>query len=137
MIKKSIFTVASVLLFTGCTSALNNIALSSEDKEPKWLLDPYYQNDKLASVGCAAPHFKGVAAQKKLAVARAIDAFATSKKVNVQKVQLMKKSVSGATKSSSMKSTSLQSVDNVSVSTKTKAMYTKKNGEICAWVVSK
>ncbi|MEA2050379.1 MAG: hypothetical protein U9O56_06600 [Campylobacterota bacterium] len=126
--------IVSILLFTGCSQMLDNIIVAKKS-EPKWLNNPYIENDDYAAVGCANEHFDGKEAQKKLAISRAIDQLATSKRVKVQKVKLMKKSVSGSISSSSMKSSSLHSVDNVSVSTKTKAIYTKKSGEMCAWVI--
>ncbi len=132
---KILSIVVSIILFTGCTSVLDSIIVPKG--EPKWLNNPYIDNDELAAVGCANEHIDGTQAQKKLAIARAIDQIATSKKVKVQKVQLMKKHVSGIHKSSSLNSTSLQSVENVSISTKTKAIYTKKSGEMCAWVILK
>jgi len=139
MIKK-IMLLTTIVFFSGC-AMLNQIGKESVAKqsgEPEWLLDPYYQNDKIAAVGCAKTHFKGESAQKKLAISRAIDAIATQNNVTVNNATLRNKSSSnGQRGNSSSQSTSLQSVDNVKISTKTKAIYTKPNGEICAWVVQR
>ncbi|MEA3384379.1 MAG: hypothetical protein U9Q20_06895 [Campylobacterota bacterium] len=132
---KLITSIFGILLLSGCTSSINTAM--GKSGEPKWLKDPYIDNDKLAAVGCANTHIDGEQAQKKLAIARAIDQIATSKEVKVQNVKLMKKSISGIHKSSSLDSSSLHSIDNVSVSTKTKATYKKSDGEICAWVILK
>lgn len=129
--------VVSVILFSGCIKQ-NNTPVTKKSDEPKWLLDPYFENDKFAAVGCAKIHFKGEEAQKDLAISRAIDRIATQNKVTVDNVTLREKSSSnGRRTGSSSSSTSLQSVDKVSISTRTKAIYTKPNGEICAWVVQR
>ena len=134
MIKNSLLIV-STLLFNGCVIQNNT---PTKIEEPKWLIDPYIQNDKIAAVGCAKIHFKGISAQKDLAISRAIDRIATQNKVIVNNVTMRKKSSSnGSRRSSSSSSSSLHSVNNVSISTKTKALYTKPNNEICAWVVQK
>ncbi len=139
MIKKVIL-LATIIFFSGCAMSDLQMGKSAtkQNGEPEWLLDPYYQNDKIAAVGCAKTHFKGESAQKKLAISRAIDAIATQNKVTVNNATLRNKSSSnGQRGNSSSQSTSLQSVDNVKISTKTKAIYTKPNGEICAWVVQR
>jgi len=140
MFKDKILVLSSVaILFGGCgvQNLQNSIGLSS-NQEPQWLLNPYYQNDKIAAVGCAKQHINGIEAQKKLAISRAIDQIATQKRVKVDNVTLRRKSSSnGRRGNSSSESSSLQTVDNVSISTKTKAIYKKPNGDICAWVVAR
>ena len=141
MLIKSLIIV-SAILFSGCikqfTTKADNSTAVTKNQEPKWLLDPYADNDKIAAVGCARTHFKGIEAQKDLAISRAIDRIATQNQVTVNNVNLRKKSSSnGRRGNSSSQSTSLQSVDGVKVSTKTKAIHTKQNGEICAWVVQR
>lgn len=132
---KIIGIIASVMLFTGCIA--NNKTVS-KNGEPSWMLDPYIDNDKIAAVGCAKIHFKGEEAQKDLAISRAIDRIATQNKVTVDNATYRQKSGSnGNAGNSSMSSSSLQSVEKVKISTKTKAIYTKKNGDICAWVVQR
>ncbi|MEA2019040.1 MAG: hypothetical protein U9N59_11385 [Campylobacterota bacterium] len=130
--------IVSVMLFTGCIKQQNSTPVTKQNVEPKWISDPYVDNDKIAAVGCARTHFKGIEAQKNLAISRAIDRIATQNQVTVNNSTLREKSSSNGRKgSSSSQSTSLQSVDNVKVSTKTKAIYTKPDGEICAWVVQR
>jgi hypothetical protein len=130
--------VASVILFVGCVNGLKTDNISVVKPEPKWLANPYIDNDEYAAVGCSYKHTNGVTAQKKLAISRAIDSIATQKRVTVDNVNLRRKHLSnGGNINSSLESTSLHTVNNLSVSTKTKAIYTKKDGEICAWVVSR
>jgi hypothetical protein len=131
--------VISTILFSGCTLPVQNSSkVVKQQQEPQWLLDPYTENDKIAAVGCAKIHFKGVTAQKDLAISRAIDRIATQNKVTVENVTMRRKSSSnGSRGSSSSSSSSLHSVDKLSISTKTKAVYTKPNGDICAWVVQR
>ncbi|PIF03830.1 MAG: hypothetical protein CSA86_04820 [Arcobacter sp.] len=130
---KSIIVVVSILLFQGCVSKNKTLVT-----EPKWLLDPYIQNDKVAAVGCAKRHFKGIEAQKNLAISRAVDRIAIQNRVIVENATLRRKSISnGRRGTSSSSSSSLQTVDKVKVSTKIKDMYTKPDGEICVWVVQR
>ena len=132
------YLIISVVLFTSCVN--NNLQNSTAvvTQEPKWMDNPYIEHDKFASIGCAYKHINGRTAQKKLAIARAIDELATQTKVRVQSVNLNKKSVSnGVMKRSTTDMSSLQSVDNISISTKIKDTYETKDGEICVWVVSR
>ena len=134
---KLVLLVVSVMLFNGCNT-VNNTTVPKQNEEPKWLLDPYIDNDKIAAVGCSQIHFKGVAAQKDLAISRAIDRIATQNSVIVNNVTVREKSsYNGKKGTTSSSSSSLHTVDNINISTKTKAIYTKKDGEICAWVVQK
>ena len=125
------------MLLSGCIPS-NDTTVPKQTAEPKWLLDPYTKNDEIASIGCAKKHFKGVEAQKDLAISRAIDRIATQNSVIVDNVTLRKKSSSnGRRGNSSSSSSSLQTVEKVKISTRTKALYTKPDGEICVWVVQR
>ena len=134
---KIILIVTSVILFVGCALE-NNTPITKQNPEPKWLLDPYIENDNYAAIGCAQKHFKGVSAQKDLAISRAIDRIATQNSVTVDNITLNEKSISNGQRTSSKESSSsLHTVNNVKVSTKVKSLYTNNEDEICAWVVSK
>ena len=130
------FSIVSAMLFTSCTN-INNIIKNNKsvtNQKPNWLTNPYVENDEFSAVGCAKIHFKGRIAQEKLAISRAIDQIATQKRLKVQNITLRRKSTGH---NSTSQSSSLQSVDNIDVSTKTKALYTKQSGEICAWVIAR
>jgi len=134
---KYLLVVVSATLFLGCGSS-NNTTIPNKDNEPKWIQNPYINNDKIAAIGCSQIHFKGIEAQKKLAISRAIDRIATQTSVIVDTVTYRQKNSSNGQKSSSiLSSSSLHTVKTREISTKTKAMYTKPDGEICAWVVQK
>lgn len=129
-----IFTI-SVLLFTGCTNnnkVSNTKTVVVNSGEPKWMIDPYIDlpDGTVAAIGCARKHFKGKAAQRKLAISRAIDEIATQVKTTVNNATLRRRTNS----SSSMNATSLQSVDNVNVKTKVMDIYTDRNNNMCVWV---
>lgn len=136
--------IIKILLLVGVVSF--NIAGCNQQKaevratgiDPQWLLDPYIDGDKIAATGCASSHFKGVGAQKKLAISRAVDDIAKQKQVRVENITLNKKSYQNGNKgSTSSQSSSLQEVSGVSFSTKVKAVKKVLNGDICAWVVLK
>ena len=134
---KLLSLIVSVILLSGCIPP-DNTTVTKQNTEPKWLLDPYIQNDKIAAVGCARTHFKGIEAQKDLAISRAIDRIATQNSVIVDNITYRQKSNSNGNKiNSSSASSSLHTVEKIKISTKTKAIYTKTDGEICAWVVQK
>jgi hypothetical protein len=134
---KLITLIVSVILFNGCV-LYNSATVTIPIKEPQWLLNPYIDNDKFAAVGCAQKHFKGVSAQKNLAISRAIDRIATQNSVLVDNVTIREKSTSNSKKGfSSSSSTSLHTVKKIKISTKVKKSYTKKDGELCIWMVQR
>lgn len=128
-------SIVSVLLLSGCAnnSALNTKPVTIDSNQPAWISNPYIglSKDSIAAVGCARVHFKGVAAQKKLAISRAIDEIATEVKTTVNNVTLTK-NVNG---SSSIDSTSLQSANNVKLKTRVLGTYVDVNGNMCVRVV--
>ena len=133
MIRKSLLIV-TILLLNGCIMQ-NNVPTKIE--EPKWLIDPYFENDKIASIGCSKIHFKGKEAQKDLAISRAIDRIATQNNVTVDNITLRKRSINGENHSSSSNSSSLHTISKVTISTKVKDVYEKNNGDICVWVIQR
>jgi len=128
---------AVVLFTTACSTATTKVSSTSLNNTPPWLSNPYCDSDKYAAVGCSASHIKGEAAQKKLAISRAIDDLATQVKVKVDSVTIRKKHTNKMEHTSKSETVSLQKVSNVEISTKIKAIYKKKNGDICVWAILK
>lgn len=134
---KIISLIVSVMLLSGCVPH-NNTTVTKQNTEPKWLLNPYIDDDKIAAIGCARIHFNGIEAQKDLAISRAIDRIATQNSVIVDNVTYRQKSSKNGNKAdSSSNSSSLHTVEKIKIKTKTKAMYTKPSKEICVWVVQR
>lgn len=134
MLKVTVFII-SIILFVGCNSQYN---ATIKNEKPKWLFDPYIDEDNIAAVGCSQIHFKGIEAQKNLAISRAIDRIATQNSVIVENVTMRQSITQNNQKgNSSSTSSSLHTVNNVKISTKIKDIYTKENGEICVWVVQR
>lgn len=131
------FFVSSVAIFLSACNATPQVENKvTHSPEPKWMNDPYVDNNTLASVGCARVHYKGKTAQKKLALSNAIDEIATQLNTTVENVTLRKQNYSAGKKdSSSLSTSSLHRVENVDVSVKLKDTYIKPNGEVCVWVV--
>jgi len=122
------------ILFVGCSTSNKNVNTKVENKSkiPEWLNDPQNgSNGKIAAIGCAGRHFKGIHAQKKLAVQRAIDEIAMQTNTKVSKITLRKRTDN----SSSSSSASLQEVNAQNISTKVMQYYTKADGDICVWVL--
>ena len=136
MLKTITLFIVSIIL-SGCVTQNSNNSIKI-NLEPKWLQNPYIDNDNIAAVGCAQIHFKGISAQKDLAISRAINRIATQKNVIVQNITYrQKKNANGKKIISKLESSSLHTVSTVKISTKTKAIYKKPDGEICAWVIQK
>ena len=134
---KIIYFIVSVILLSGCIQKNNKIT-TKQNLQPKWLLNPYIDNDEIAAIGCSQIHFKGIEAQKDLAISRAIDRIATQNSVIVDNITYrQKRNSNGNKENSSLESSSLHTVEQIKLKTKTKALYTKTDGEICAWVVQK
>jgi hypothetical protein len=135
---KYIVIIVSVILLSGCLQK-NDTTVTKKNNTPKWLNDPYIDNDQIAAIGCSQLHFKGITAQKDLAISRAINRIAIQNSVIVDNITYRQKNNSNDKKrgTSISATSSLHTVEKTKISTKTKAIYTKIDGEICAWVVQK
>lgn len=135
--KTSLVVLCTTFLIVGC--AQNNPKQAQiSNNEPAWILNPQIEsNGKLAGSGCSRIHYKGIQAQKKLAISRAIEQIAIQKSVKVKSIAYRQKSNQNGLISSKGQSSSLQEVENVSLSTHIKKIHTKDNGDICAWVIEK
>jgi hypothetical protein len=120
------------LLLASCIASSEVKKANIMPDYPEWLDNPQKEsNGRIAAVGCSTKHFKGISAQKKLAVQRAIDEIAMQTNTKVSNVVLRQKS----NISSSSNSTSLQEVNEENISTTIMQYYTKKDGDICVWVI--
>ena len=120
---------------TAC--AQNSIEKPQNKKAlPNWILDPQSgSNGKLAGSGCSKIHYKGIEAQKKLAISRAIEQIAIQKKVKINTSTYRNKLNQNGVLSSTSKNSSLQEVEDLNISSMVKEIYLKENGDICAWVI--
>jgi len=131
MIKLLIISLLILINFSACSKnapTANKIV----NNEPKWMTDPVKEaNGKITAIGCSARHYKGIQAQKKLALKRAIDEIAMQTNTRVSKISLNRRSNT----SSSTSSSSLQEVHEENISTKVMQYYTTRNGDICVWII--
>jgi len=136
-LKNSLIILCATFLLVGC--AQNKINKTQIKKtEPAWILNPQIASTtKLAGSGCSKIHYKGIQAQKKLAISRAIEQIAIQKRVKIKSIAYRQKSTQNGQISSKVQSSSLQEIENISLSTHIKEIYTKDNGDICAWVIEK
>lgn len=133
---KYILLFLSTIFFQSCTNSVNNIKKPA-NKEPSWINNPQ-TNSKLAAVGCSQIHIRGIHAQKKLAVSRAIEQIALQKNAHVQVISYRKKIRSnGSIKSSIISETSSVQETQTNIKTIVKEFHTNKDKEICAWVEEK
>ena len=133
---KLISFIITLIILQGCQTQ-NITPKTNNNNIPKWLLNPYVDGDSIAAIGCSQIHFNGIAAQKDLAISRAIDRIAAQNRVIIENVTYRETYLQGNNKNSNLKSSSLHTIDKVKISTKIKEIYTKQDGEICAWVVQK
>lgn len=133
---KSITLIVSIIFFQGCVKQTDT-HIPKYKEEPKWLLNPYIDGDSIAAVGCSQIHFKGIEAQKNLAISRAVDRIASQNSIIIDNVTYRQLNIKDNKKTSNLKSSSLHTIENIKLSTKIKELYTKQDGEICAWVIQK
>ena len=131
MIKLCMISFLVFINFNACSKTTPSIK-KVINSEPKWMIDPVKEaNGKITAIGCSSRHYKGIQAQKKLALSRAIDEIAMQTNTKVSKLSLNRRTNKG----SSTNSTSLQEVEKVNISTKVMQYYTTKNGDICVWII--
>jgi hypothetical protein len=106
--KKILFFV--FLIFIGCGSH----KVHNRFTQPKWIVSPEHHKqakNKLVGIGFSGVHMNGFRAQRKLAIASAIDEIARQKGVTVSNTLERMQAVSGKGKNSSSSMYSVQSVD--------------------------
>jgi len=119
---KKFLIIPAILLFAGCS--MNNMNLNTSDKtngicmnEPSWVLNPPVQKGVIYGIGIAPENFKGSQAQRKSAIAKAIDEIASQLKTTVNSKTITQASVHNGIGSTSMNSISFQTVNGQTVST--------------------
>ena len=128
---KIILFIILVLFLNSCTN--NKDLKVIKNQKPSWLNNPTKEaNGKVTAVGCAFKHYKGIAAQKKLAISRAVDEIALQVNVEVTSNTYRTKS---SHSSSKISIESLQKVQNTNISTTLMDTYTNNEGEICVWLI--
>jgi hypothetical protein len=114
----------AMLFFAGCSTdvSLANIGLDSDsgicETEPKWVTNPPADKNFIYGVGVAPINFKGEQAQRKSAIAKAIDEIASQMSTTVNSKLITKTSTYNGRGSSSMNSVSFQTVNGQKVSAK-------------------
>ncbi len=135
--KKSVY-LGSFFLFFFILSFLNgcskNEAHLKKINEPKWLKDGKVEG-KISGIGCAAIHYKGLEAQKKLAIQRAIDQIAMQVSTNVSTISYNERKRDSQGYSSNTQTKSLHTVNGENISTKILDWYKNSNGDICVLII--
>jgi hypothetical protein len=126
-----------LLLFIGCYNNQINEPIKKQNTTPNWMTNPTENGSILGAVGCAKQHYRGINAQVKLAVARAIEQIAQQKSTTVSTSMLNKKSSSGSNISKRSDSVAFHKSTNITLSTIKKAEYWKSKYEVCVWVIEK
>jgi hypothetical protein len=103
-----------------CNSTPQKVDVNAK---PAWIDNPY-QKDKRVAVGQSAPHFKGKAEQRKVAMARAIDELSAQMGVKVTTATQMNQTMTGVDSRLRLDSQSSHSVDNKVVNAKVEAEWT-------------
>jgi len=118
--KGSIILSLVALLMVGCaTTSLNtNNQNGVCVNEPKWVLNPPVNNNKIYGIGIAPPNFYGVAAQRESAIHKAINEIASQLNTVVNSQSISSAVIHNKSATHSMSSVSFQTVDGQKVSAK-------------------
>jgi len=130
MTKNISFILGFMVFFYSCKSST-----SSRDI-PSWLISlDGYRNSGLVATGCAYMHVKGLDAQKKLAMQRAIEELSMQKSTTINSISTKKeKRNNGSLSSSSYKNQSTYTT-NTNVSFEIKETYfNEKNQQYCVLI---
>jgi len=117
------FIIPAIFLFVGCS--MNNLDITKSKNEsdicitePQWVLNPPVKKGVIYGVGIAPENFKGVQAQRKSALSKAIDEIASQLNTTVNSQVATTSSVINGHGSSAMSSVSFQTVNGQTVSAK-------------------
>jgi len=115
----------AMLFFAGCNTdvGLPDVGIFNSDsaiceKEPEWVANPPVDKNFIYGVGVAPINFKGEQAQRKSAIAKAIDEIASQMSTTVNSQVMTRASIHNGSGSSSMNSVSFQTVNGQKVSAK-------------------
>jgi hypothetical protein len=114
----------AMLFFAGCNTdvKLPDIGFSADngicEKEPKWVVNPPIEKNAIYGVGVAPRNFNGEQAQRKSAIAKAINEIASQMNTTVNSQVMTRASIHNGNGSSSMNSVSFQTVNGQKVSAK-------------------
>jgi hypothetical protein len=131
---KVIFLLLSFLLFTGCQENPAPVKIEIS-QTPLWISNPTLNGAK-GSVGSSAPHFKGSAYQRSLAVSRALDELAMQMGVQVNVVAKREETSNGENVNSKSDIQTEQTVKNSDVTAHIEATYIDpKTNELFVWMI--
>jgi len=116
--------IPAFFLFAGCGVNTLNMSNSSNTNshicqtEPSWVLNPPVEKGVVYGIGIAPANFNGIQAQRKSAIAKAINEIATQLKTNVNSQIVTRASIHNKSATTSMDSVSFQTVNGQTVSAK-------------------
>ena len=118
---KKYLLIPAIVFFAGCsTPNVANINPFSQngicEREPSWVLNPPSEKDAVYGVGVAPKNFAGEQAQRKSALAKAINEIASQLNTTVNSQVATSASVINGHGSSAMSSVSFQTVNGQKVS---------------------
>jgi hypothetical protein len=130
MKRHTVAALTALWLLAGCGGTP-----AAKTGAPEWIYNPG-MSGKLGGVGSAIMHVKGRAAQRELAISRALDEIARQMGVKVSNVLSTQASASEAGASSAMQSYSFQTTDGTTVKAQIKAIWHDSyRDELFVWMV--
>lgn len=128
-----IVAVWALLMMAGCGAS--PAPQAAAQGMPEWVYNPG-MSGKIGGVGSSITHVKGRAAQRELAISRALDEIARQMGVKVSNVLSTEASAGKGTASSSMESYSFQTTDGRVVKARIKAFWHDDyRDELFVWMV--
>ncbi len=122
--KKFLLMIPAILFFAGCSfNQITSLTTSNKQKdiceiEPSWVLNPPLKKGLVYGVGIAPQNFNGEQAQRKSALAKAINEIASQLNTTVNSQVVTNMNVHNGQGSSNMSSVSFQTVNGQKVSAK-------------------
>jgi hypothetical protein len=131
---RNLFLALIFLLFAGCSETVTP-AQQENIQFPAWVTDPNF-NGLRGSVGSSAPHFKGPAYQRSLAISRALDELAMEMGVQVSVDLQREEKANGYSVKSKSDIKTKQAVNNSNVTAHIEATFINpQTNELYVWMV--
>ena len=135
MYKVSLLFVLSIF-FIACQNTPSPKTTAATVQKPEWIYQPSI-NGKVGAVGSAMPHFKGTAAQRRLAISRGLDELSQQSGVNVQSTIKRNEKRLGSLTNSSAEVFTIQNSANETIKAHIEDIWVEpRTKEIFIWLVA-
>ena len=122
--------------FIACQNTSSPEVSTALSNEPAWIYQPC-MDGKIGAIGSAMPHFKGKAAQRRLAISRGLDELSQQSGVNIQSTIKRNEKRSGDITNSSAEVFTIQNSANETIKAHIEDIWVEpRTKEIFIWLVA-